>query len=111
MINYIWITTQREFIHYYTDAPNDVDFLRNRHRHIFHFKVYVEIKHNNRDVEFIKFKREVEDIINEWDIDVGYMSCEMMADKLHRVLEGRLPKRKIIIEVSEDNENGVVMKY
>jgi hypothetical protein len=111
MVNYIWVTTKREFIHKYPGAPEAVAFLRNEHRHIFHFKVYLEVKHDNRDVEFIMFKRELTGIIGEWKRFRESMSCEKMANKLYEVLSSRYPKREIKIEISEDGENGILYDY
>ena len=39
----IWVTFQKEGIHKYPDAPDEVDFLRYPHRHMFHFKVQIEV--------------------------------------------------------------------
>ena len=61
--NYIWITTSMEGFHAYPDAPDEVAFLRNRHRHLFHFRVYIEVFHDDREIEFFMFKRDVEKMI------------------------------------------------
>jgi len=63
----IWVTFRKEGIHCYPAAatdPNlasgdayDVSFLPNPHRHIFHFRVWISVQHNDRDIEFIQFKR------------------------------------------------------
>ncbi len=37
----IWVTFQREGIHQYPDAPEEVAFLRHPHRHVFHLKVWI----------------------------------------------------------------------
>ncbi len=59
----IWVTFRKEGIHKYPAAatdPNlatgdeyDVSFLATPHRHIFHFRVWLSVTHNDRDVEFI----------------------------------------------------------
>ena len=66
----IWVTFNREGIHKYPGADtdpklatgdwDDVSFLGYPHRHIFHFKVWIEVFHNDRDIEFIQFKRWLE---------------------------------------------------
>ena len=63
----IFVRFQKEGIHKYPAAatdPNlatgdeyDVSFLATPHRHIFHFEVTIEVFHNDRDIEFIQFKR------------------------------------------------------
>jgi len=107
---FIWITTQFEGFHKYPRAPDEVKFLRNLHRHIFHIKIWLEVKHNNRDVEFIMFKRWVDKVIDEFIID-EHMSCEMISDKLYGIMSKTYPKREIRIDVSEDGENGSYSEY
>lgn len=102
MTNYIWITTQREMFHKYPDAPDGVEFLRNWHRHIFHFRVSIEVEHNDRDIEFILFKRYCEDIIKTMNNDLKAKSCEMISNYLAEKIQKDYPNRKIKIEVSED---------
>ena len=60
---WIYVTFQQEGIHKYPAALTDpkladVSFLGYPHRHMFHFKVHLEVFHDDRDVEFILFKRE-----------------------------------------------------
>jgi len=108
-MNYIWITTQFEGFHKYPDAPEEVAFLRNRHRHIFHVKVWIEIFHNERDIEFILFKQKIDTLIKNKDLN-DY-SCETIADYIHSKLSVIYRNRKIKIEVNEDNENGCEKEY
>jgi len=87
----IWVTFRKEGIHKYPAAatdPNlatgdeyDVSFLANPHRHIFHFRVWLSVTHNDRDVEFIQFKRWLEKLYssNEGVLSLDYKSCEMMS--------------------------------
>lgn len=109
MTNYIWITTQFEGFHKYPNAPEEVSFLRNEHRHIFHIKVWIEIFHNDRDIEFILFKRFINSIIVSNQLD--YKSCEMISDEIYYKIIEKYPNRKIKIEVSEDLENGSYKEY
>lgn len=111
MVDYIWVTTRKEFLHNYPDAPTEVAFLRNQHRHIFHFKIYLQVFHDNRDVEFIMFKRDIEYILGAVDEQLEHKSCEMLADYIYENIKDRYANRKIIIEVSEDGENGVQISY
>ena len=90
----IWVTFQKEGIHRYPAAesdPNlktgdmyDVSFLGYPHRHIFHFTVGIQVWHNDRDVEFIQFKRWLEQLYSgEQNIlSLDYKSCEMISDDL-----------------------------
>jgi hypothetical protein len=119
----IWVTFRKEGIHCYPAAatdPNlatgdeyDVSFLANPHRHIFHFRVWLSVTHNDRDVEFIQFKRWLEKLYssNEGVLSLDYKSCEMMSDDLYNIIALKYPDREIWIEVSEDGENGSFIKY
>ena len=117
----IWVTFQKEGIHKYPAAledPNlatgdwdDVSFLGYPHRHIFHFRVWLEVFHDDRDVEFIQFKRWLERLYNEEVVHLDYKSCEMIADELAETIQGWYPNRYIKISVAEDNENGCEIEY
>jgi|TARA_Y100000310_G_scaffold55121_1_gene50527 hypothetical protein len=111
----VWVRFQKEGIHKYPAALDDpklteVSFLGHPHRHIFHFKIWIEVFHNDRDVEFILFKRWLERLY-DGTLELDYKSCEMIADDLHKEITNKYPKRKIWISISEDNENGCIKKY
>lgn len=107
----IFVTFQKEGIHRYPDAPEGVEFLRSPHRHIFHFRVTVGVFHNDRDIEFILFKRELEALYSDATLQVDYKSCEMLAEDLIDYIRKAYPDRKITVEVSEDGENGATLEY
>lgn len=108
MVNYIFITTRFEGYHQYPDAPKEVEFLKDRHRHMFGVKVWVEV-HNNEDIEPIIFKRDVAILLRKQELND--MSCQMISDYLYDNLSKNYLNRKFIIEVSEDNELGSFKKY
>ena len=112
----IWVTFSKEGIHKYPAAAEDpkladVSFLANEHRHIFHFRVYIDVFHNDRDIEFIQFKRWLQGLYNSEVLTLDYKSCEMIADDLYVQIAQRYPGRCVIIEVSEDGENGCSITY
>lgn len=107
--NFVWITTQFEGFHKYPAAPEEVSFLRERHRHIFKLKIWIEVFHNDRDIEFILFKRFIDGLIKENEMD--FKSCEMISDDLAIWINAEYPGRSIKIEVSEDGENGSYKEY
>ena len=114
----IWVTWQREGIHKYPAAltdPNlaDVQFLGYPHRHIFHFRVWIDVFHNDRDLEFIQFKRWCESLYNSDNsvLSLDHKSCEMIADDLYIQIASRYPGRVVHIEVAEDGENGALIRY
>jgi len=109
---FIFVTFQKEGIHRYPDAPDEVEFLRHPHRHMFHFRVEIEVFHDDRDIEFIMFKRELEGLYAEDGIlELDYCSCEMLADALAGYIQQEYPDRDLKIEISEDGENGAVSYY
>lgn len=105
----IWITTSFEGFHRYPLPPEGVEFLKYEHRHIFHVKVWIDVFHDDRDIEFILFKRFVDSKIAGGQMD--HKSCEMMCDDLHLIITKSYPDRDIWISVSEDNENGAFKQY
>jgi len=112
----IWVTFQKEGIHKYPAALNDpklatgdeydVSFLGYPHRHIFHFRVWIEVFHDDRDIEFIQFKRWLENLYKDGTLELDFKSCEMISDDLYLQILERYPGRNVQIEVSEDGENG-----
>ena len=114
----IWVTFQKEGIHKYPAALEDpkladVSFLGYPHRHTFHFRVSISVFHNDRDIEFIQFKRWLEGLYSNSNavLELDYKSCEMIADDLYRQINLRYPGRHVIISVSEDDENGCEIVY
>jgi len=119
----IWVTFRKEGIHCYPAAATDpllntageydVSFLANPHRHIFHFRVWIDVFHSDRDIEFIQFKRWLESLYNGSNtvLALDWKSCEMIADDLYLQIAERYPDRNVVIEVSEDGENGCSISY
>ena len=118
---WIWVTFQKEGIHKYPAALDDpalatgdeydVSFLGYPHRHMFHFKVHIEVTHNDRDIEFIQFQRWLQNLYADGTLQLDYKSCEMMSDDLFDKIAEKYPDRDVKIEVSEDGENGAMIKY
>lgn len=98
----VFATTRFEGFHRWPDAPEEVAFLRDRHRHVFHVRAEVPVRHDDRDVEFILLGRRVAaevEVIRSTQ-DVSCWSCERWANEL----VDRLGLSAC--EVSEDGENG-----
>jgi len=114
--SYIWVTFRKEGIHMYPAAATDpklatgdwldVSFLGTPHRHIFHFKVEMEVFHDDRDVEFIQAKRIMERWYSDGTLQLDHKSCEMMARELYAKCLEQWPSRCYTVIVSEDGENG-----
>jgi len=117
----IWVKFTQEGIHRYpaaltdpklaTGDKYDVSFLGHPHRHIFHFQVWISVTHDDRDIEFIQFKRWLQNLYGDNILNLDYKSCEMIADDLYAEISARYPNRSVWIEVSEDNENGALIKW
>ena len=117
----IWVTFQKEGVHMYPGADtdpklatgdwDDVSFLGFPHRHIFHFKVWIEVFHDDRDIEFIQFKRWLEKLYSDKTLELNHRSCEMISQDLNDKISEKYPNREVWIEVSEDGENGSFLTF
>jgi len=105
------ITFRLEGLHCWPEAREvfpDVGFLSDPHRHMFHFKLAKQVTHTDRDVEFIRWKREVQAFLRTSYCEVGKgdtlyfgrMSCEDIASHLQHYYDCEW------VEVWEDGENG-----
>lgn len=119
----VWVTFQKEGVHCFPAAATDpklntgdeydVSFLASPHRHIFHFRVCIDVYHDDRELEFIQFKRWLENLYASSNgvLELNYKSCEMIADDLYLQIAAKYPNRDVWIEVSEDGENGCYVEY
>ena len=105
----IIITTQFEALHNWPGARGHVqyDYLADPHRHIFKVKLAKTVHGDDRDIEFIELKRDVNFFIaNEYGssankvTNIGHQSCEMIAERLLNAFAADW------VEVFEDGENG-----
>lgn len=115
MKTYIGITLDIEGLHQWSgvvDTPykDEVGYLQYPHRHIFRIECQKEVHHDDRDVEFIAFKHEVQSFIRKefWSThdnlcNFGDMSCEMIAKILLVNFD------LVSCKVSEDGENYAVV--
>jgi len=120
-LSMIWVKFQKEGIHCYPAAATDpmlatgdeydVSFLATPHRHIFHFQVNIQVFDDDRDIEFIQFKRWLEKCYSNGTLELNHKSCEMIARELNATITARYPGRKTLISVSEDDENGASLIF
>ena len=110
----IFVTTQFEGLHRWKDAPEEVAFLRAYHRHMFHVRFEVEVTKEDREIEFILCKRQLEKLIETLFVGEKLdMSCETIAT---HILDFMTRERAICAnraarcEVSEDGENGAIVE-
>lgn len=108
-MKYIQVKNQFEFFHKWENAPKEVEFLRNLHRHMFYVKTFITVDENDRELEFFMVQRDIEAIITNLKKDLPETSsCEDMAEYILDCLEaGKNYKNRLIqVFVSEDEENG-----
>ena len=105
----VFCTTQFEGFHCWPNAPRHVDYLRSVHRHIFHVRAEKRVTEEDREIEFITLKKNLDSQIAILKVELECLplptwSCETWA----RMLVERLQLSKC--EVSEDGENGAVVE-
>lgn len=106
-------------IHYWPDAPPEREYLGKPHRHLFHFELALQVKDDDREVEY-------HDLLDDLRTNVGKvamgfahgmhyfgpMSCETIARKvLRRIQEKYGSDRSAIMKVGEDGEFNAILYY
>lgn len=112
----VWVTFRKECLHRFPAAAveprfADVAYLGSLHRHILHFKVGIEVFHDDRDIEFIQFLHWLEGLYAGGVLEVDYKSMEMISDDLAEEIGHKYPGRRVEITVAEDGENGATTTY
>lgn len=114
MKTYVIVRLQIEGLHNWPAAKEvfpEVGFLSDPHRHMFHIEAKKEVFHDDRDVEFIMFKRDLEKyLINRYHdgllclCNFENRSCEMIAKELLEQFNCKS------VTVWEDLENGAIVE-
>lgn len=112
---------QKEGYHYFPGAAKDpkyatgdrydVSHLGTKHFHYFNFKVWVQVSHDNRDIEFIQLRRWIEDQYQQGALNMDHKSCEMLCNDLYEKLHEKYPNAEIRIDISEEGINGAYVEY
>lgn len=128
---------RQEYFHFWEEAPEDLAYLRNKHRHELHIRVELEVFAFDREIEFIALKDDLDlffqraiagtQVLPTYDEDPesptewGRMhgrifrneaSCEEIASFLGEYLRRTYDyRRESIVEVLEDGENGAVVAW
>lgn len=104
------VTHRVHGFHFFPNAPDEVSYLQNRHRHLFFMTVAWNVTNANREVEFhiaqSWLKKEFTD-----PQDFGARSCEMIAKLLYDKLTEAGHPVPAWIEVWEDEENGSRIEF
>ena len=97
--------TQPGFHHWPQPTP-ERSYLGQRHRHLFHVEVRLQVEHDDREVEFhdlLDFAR-----ARFPGGELGPQSCEMLARSLGKEIARRF-QRAVEVAVSEDGEVGALV--
>lgn len=109
-----YIVVRYDFVgyHKYENAPDEVAFLRNLHRHTFKVECTIQVHHKDRELEFFMVRNKLETMIQPFIAISELGSCEMIADE---ILEGLLNSygedRFMQVRVSEDGENDGIVQF
>ena len=101
-----------EGLHRWKKCPIDeVSYLRDYHRHMFHIIGKAYVSHADRDIEFIQLTHKIKDYLTKMYYSESYKcclfgdsSCEMLAKEL--AIEFGLYE----VEVNEDGESGSIIQ-
>jgi len=109
-----FVSLNVEGFHSWKDVPEympHVLFLRERHRHLFNFKVHFTLEGYNREEEFFTVQKELKEVLaylypaSPLGIEFGDRSCERIALEVLEYF-----KKSTKVEVSEDGENGAIVE-
>jgi len=128
----IIVQFQAEYFHRWPNAPQEHAYLGTRHRHMLHIKASLEVFHDDREIEIIALKRNVEKAFVSMTlgelsqvpgrathystacnlVEHNEASCESIAFALGQYLLQNFGWHRICtIEVLEDGENGAIWTY
>lgn len=106
----IWVTFSFEGFHAFPVAPSDVAYLRDVHRHLFKVRVEIEVRHDEREIEFHQFLRYCRYPYRAGSTECNNQSCETLARELGTYIQQAYPGRELAVEVSEDGECGSIVR-
>jgi hypothetical protein len=108
----IFVTFQKHGLHRYPGAPDEVQYLASPHRHLFKFRVTIEVFHDDREIEFHMFQNWLMGLYEDKQLPLDFKSCEMIAAQLmQKIFDKYGYMRDIEIEVNEDGECGATLKF
>ena len=108
----IYVKTYNEIkgFHYWENAPAEVEFLKNRHRHTFHIITYFEVSGTDREIEIIMMERAIDKYLytkygkeSARECEFNDMSCEMIAKEIVETFNA------VKCEVNEDGKGGAIV--
>ena len=106
MITRAVIRFEVEGFHKWPDAPYSRAYLNQPHRHVFKVEARIQLRHNEREIEFHDFLDYCKGNFPHGDL--GSMSCETLAEDLLNKITLTYPNRSVRVSVFEDGENGAI---
>lgn len=95
-----------EGFHQYKDAPSQVSFLRNPHRHLFMIECTFQVSHQDREIEIFIMQNKIDRFLrNTYGTPCifGGMSCEHIAQA---IIEHLIDDGCVSVIVREDGLGG-----
>lgn len=108
---YIYVRGEYIAFHNWADALPQVEFLKYSHRHLFKWEATLQVSHDDRQLEFFIVQEEIMNFINESLNFKDARSCEVQAKSIFMFLEKKYPGQPYCVNVSEDGENGALVKH
>lgn len=104
----VWATHTSSGFHAWVGAKGERAYLGSRHRHLFRTTVWIDVLHEDREIEFHDLRDEVAEVMQDRR-DFGPRSCESIAQEVMAAILKRWPDRRCSVEVSEDGECGAIV--
>ena len=104
----LFITVKNQFddIHCYPNAPDEVYFLKNPHRHTFMIETTIQVFHADRELEFYMVKDYIDTLTTEIKSLQVSKSCENICTMILNKLKEKYGSNRIYrISCSEDGWN------
>jgi predicted transcriptional regulator len=96
--------------HFWKNAPKEVSFLRNPHRHIFSVTAMLPVTDENRELEFFIVQRDlIKYLRSNYEGKTFGKSCEIFAKEIKKYLDTKY-LRSCSVGVYEDGENGAIVQ-
>lgn len=104
------VKTQFEAIHSWEGCDIDrVNFLQNEHHHIFDVEVRIKQEHDNRDIEYLNMKKNIDEVL-ENSISKKNRSCEQYAKLIRDAVMKMTGREDVEVIVKEDNGCGAYVR-
>lgn len=107
-VRFQWAATHR-----WEGAKGRHIYLRHPHRHLFKGEAEIEVRDDDREVEFLELLDILEiDVVPLYRGDIGMSSCEHVAKGIAGILLSRYGEdRSLRVSVFEDGENGATVRW